>query len=75
MISNIFILPNIVNKMYPFQQGTRGRNRGQSGWENSLRQRPVQRITFQAGDPYYISKRKRDEWLAKWKKEVSSFYE
>lgn len=51
------------------EQGTRGRNRGQSGWENSLRQRPVQRITFQAGDPYYISKRKRDEWLAKWKKE------
>ncbi|XP_055491424.1 DNA (cytosine-5)-methyltransferase 3A isoform X9 [Leucoraja erinacea] len=52
------------------EQGTRGRNRGQSGWENSLRQRPVQRITFQAGDPYYISKRKRDEWLAKWKKEA-----
>ncbi|XP_069742620.1 DNA (cytosine-5)-methyltransferase 3A isoform X4 [Narcine bancroftii] len=50
-------------------EGTRGRHRGQSGWENSLRQRPVQRITFQAGDPYYISKRKRDEWLAKWKKE------
>ncbi|XP_032877348.1 DNA (cytosine-5)-methyltransferase 3A isoform X6 [Amblyraja radiata] len=51
------------------EQGIRGRNRGQSGWENSLRQRPSQRITFQAGDPYYISKRKRDEWLAKWKKE------
>ncbi|XP_069742625.1 DNA (cytosine-5)-methyltransferase 3A isoform X9 [Narcine bancroftii] len=51
-------------------EGTRGRHRGQSGWENSLRQRPVQRITFQAGDPYYISKRKRDEWLAKWKKEA-----
>ncbi|XP_072107469.1 DNA (cytosine-5)-methyltransferase 3A isoform X7 [Mobula birostris] len=50
-------------------EGARGRHRGQSGWENSLRQRPVQRITFQAGDPYYISKRKRDEWLAKWKKE------
>ncbi|XP_032877353.1 DNA (cytosine-5)-methyltransferase 3A isoform X10 [Amblyraja radiata] len=52
------------------EQGIRGRNRGQSGWENSLRQRPSQRITFQAGDPYYISKRKRDEWLAKWKKEA-----
>ncbi|XP_072107471.1 DNA (cytosine-5)-methyltransferase 3A isoform X9 [Mobula birostris] len=51
-------------------EGARGRHRGQSGWENSLRQRPVQRITFQAGDPYYISKRKRDEWLAKWKKEA-----
>ncbi|XP_078069151.1 DNA (cytosine-5-)-methyltransferase 3 alpha a isoform X5 [Mustelus asterias] len=50
-------------------EGTRGRRRGQSGWESSLRQRPMQRITFQAGDPYYISKRKRDEWLAKWKKE------
>ncbi|XP_041044668.1 DNA (cytosine-5)-methyltransferase 3A isoform X3 [Carcharodon carcharias] len=50
-------------------EGTRGRRRGQSGWESSLRPRPMQRITFQAGDPYYISKRKRDEWLAKWKKE------
>eukprot|EP00062_Callorhinchus_milii_P015058 gi/632964902/ref/XP_007898625.1/ PREDICTED: DNA (cytosine-5)-methyltransferase 3A isoform X1 [Callorhinchus milii] len=50
-------------------EGTRGRLRGQSGWESSLRQRPMQRMTFQAGDPYYISKRKRDEWLAKWKKE------
>lgn len=28
------------------------------------------RLTFQAGDPYYISKRKRDEWLARWKREV-----
>uniref|UniRef100_UPI00398E6019 DNA (cytosine-5)-methyltransferase 3A isoform X2 n=1 Tax=Pristiophorus japonicus TaxID=55135 RepID=UPI00398E6019 len=56
-------------------EGTRGRRRGQSGWESSLRQRPMQRITFQAGDPYYISKRKRDEWLAKWKKEsLTSMY-
>ncbi|XP_059501650.1 DNA (cytosine-5)-methyltransferase 3A isoform X3 [Stegostoma tigrinum] len=56
-------------------EGTRGRRRGQSGWENSLRQRPMPRITFQAGDPYYISKRKRDEWLAKWKKEsLTSMY-
>lgn len=30
------------------------------------------RITFQAGDPYYISKRTREEWLAKWKMEVST---
>ena len=40
------------------------------GWESSLRQRPMPRLTFQAGDPYYISKRKRDEWLARWKREV-----
>ncbi|XP_066563050.1 DNA (cytosine-5)-methyltransferase 3A isoform X4 [Amia ocellicauda] len=51
------------------EQGTRARLRGGLGWETSLRQRPMQRITFQAGDPYYISKRKRDEWLAKWKME------
>lgn len=30
------------------------------------------RVTFQAGDPYYISKRTREEWLAKWKMEVST---
>lgn len=30
------------------------------------------RVTFQAGDPYYISKRTREEWLAKWKMEVSN---
>lgn len=42
------------------------------GWESSLRQRPMPRLTFQAGDPYYISKRKRDEWLARWKREVRS---
>uniref|UniRef100_A0A8C4NTP4 DNA (cytosine-5-)-methyltransferase n=1 Tax=Dicentrarchus labrax TaxID=13489 RepID=A0A8C4NTP4_DICLA len=35
-----------------------------------LRQRPEPRITFQAGDPYYISKRTREEWLAKWKMEA-----
>ncbi|KAM8913284.1 DNA (cytosine-5)-methyltransferase 3A isoform 2-T2 [Spinachia spinachia] len=40
------------------------------GWEISLRQRPMPRITFQAGDPYYISKRTREEWLAKWKMEA-----
>ncbi|NXB43673.1 DNM3A methyltransferase, partial [Leucopsar rothschildi] len=51
-------------------QGSRGRLRGGLGWESSLRQRPMQRHTFQAGDPYYISKRKRDEWLARWKREV-----
>jgi len=31
----------------------------------------VPRVTFQAGDPCYISKRTREEWLAKWKIEVS----
>uniref|UniRef100_A0A8C8AE74 DNA (cytosine-5-)-methyltransferase n=1 Tax=Otus sunia TaxID=257818 RepID=A0A8C8AE74_9STRI len=51
-------------------EGSRGRLRGGLGWESSLRQRPMQRHTFQAGDPYYISKRKRDEWLARWKREV-----
>uniref|UniRef100_A0A671L3J2 DNA (cytosine-5-)-methyltransferase n=1 Tax=Sinocyclocheilus anshuiensis TaxID=1608454 RepID=A0A671L3J2_9TELE len=42
------------------------------GWEVSLRQRPMPRVTFQAGDPYYISKRTREELLAKWKLEVST---
>ncbi|KAG7229228.1 hypothetical protein INR49_013020 [Caranx melampygus] len=50
-------------------EGGRGRLRGGVGWEISLRQRPMPRITFQAGDPYYISKRTREEWLAKWKME------
>uniref|UniRef100_A0A8D0D041 DNA (cytosine-5-)-methyltransferase n=1 Tax=Sander lucioperca TaxID=283035 RepID=A0A8D0D041_SANLU len=49
-----------------------GRGRRGVGWEISLRQRPMPRITFQAGDPYYISKRTREEWLAKWKMEVST---
>ncbi|XP_035277979.1 DNA (cytosine-5)-methyltransferase 3A isoform X3 [Anguilla anguilla] len=52
------------------EQGDRARQRGGVGWEISLRQRPMPRVTFQAGDPYYISKRKRDEWLAKWKMEA-----
>ncbi|XP_018587604.1 DNA (cytosine-5)-methyltransferase 3A isoform X2 [Scleropages formosus] len=51
-------------------EGVRGRVRGDLGWEISLRQRPVPRVTFQAGDPYYISKRTRDEWLARWKMEA-----
>lgn len=54
------------------KQGDRGRLRGGVGGEISLRQRPEPRITFQAGDPYYISKRTREEWLAKWKMEVSA---
>uniref|UniRef100_A0A8C9R5D8 DNA (cytosine-5-)-methyltransferase n=1 Tax=Scleropages formosus TaxID=113540 RepID=A0A8C9R5D8_SCLFO len=51
-------------------EGDRTKHRGGLGGEMSLRQRPMPRITYQAGDPYYISKRKRDEWLAKWKMEA-----
>ncbi|XP_046903087.1 DNA (cytosine-5)-methyltransferase 3A-like isoform X2 [Hypomesus transpacificus] len=51
-------------------EGDRGRLRRGEGREVSLRQRPVPRVTFQAGDPYYISKRTREEWLAKWKMEA-----
>lgn len=51
-------------------EGGRGRMRGGVGWEISLRQRPMPRVTFQAGDPYYISKRTREEWLTKWKMEA-----
>ncbi|XP_028821457.1 DNA (cytosine-5)-methyltransferase 3A-like isoform X5 [Denticeps clupeoides] len=40
-----------------------GRARG------GLRRRPVPRVTFQAGEPFYISKREREE-LAKWKMEA-----
>uniref|UniRef100_A0A8C9YKE5 DNA (cytosine-5-)-methyltransferase n=1 Tax=Sander lucioperca TaxID=283035 RepID=A0A8C9YKE5_SANLU len=36
-----------------------------------LRRRPVPRVTFQAGDPYYISRRQREEWLSRWKMEQS----
>nr|XP_060610770.1 DNA (cytosine-5)-methyltransferase 3A [Anolis sagrei ordinatus] len=51
-------------------EGSRGRLRGGLGCESNLRPRPMPRLTFQAGDPYYISKRKRDEWLARWKREA-----
>ncbi|XP_030201738.1 DNA (cytosine-5-)-methyltransferase 3 alpha a isoform X6 [Gadus morhua] len=44
----------------PKEQGEGGR----------LRRRPVPRVTFQAGDPYYISRRQRDEWLSRWKIEA-----
>ncbi|XP_063771028.1 DNA (cytosine-5)-methyltransferase 3A isoform X2 [Pseudophryne corroboree] len=54
----------------PKSEGYRSRLRGGLGWETGLRQRPVPRLPFQAGDPYYVSKRKRDEWLARWKKEA-----
>lgn len=75
-----FLVPTAALEPWPSasslflrRQGSRGRLRGGLGWESSLRQRPMQRHTFQAGDPYYISKRKRDEWLARWKREVRSW--
>ncbi|XP_026104010.1 LOW QUALITY PROTEIN: DNA (cytosine-5)-methyltransferase 3A-like, partial [Carassius auratus] len=46
-----------------------GRLRGRQGWDISLRRRPVPRETFQAGDPYHISRREKEELLARWKKE------
>lgn len=49
-----------------------GRLRGRQGWDISLRRRPVQRETFQAGDPYHISRREKEEWLARWRKEKKS---
>ncbi|XP_056336799.1 DNA (cytosine-5)-methyltransferase 3A-like [Danio aesculapii] len=45
------------------------RHRGRQGWDISLRRRPVQRETFQAGDPYHISRREKEELLAHWRKE------
>uniref|UniRef100_A0A8C3AZV9 DNA (cytosine-5-)-methyltransferase n=1 Tax=Cyclopterus lumpus TaxID=8103 RepID=A0A8C3AZV9_CYCLU len=30
----------------------------------------IPRVTFQAGDPYHISKRQREEWLSRWKMEA-----
>nr|XP_055042689.1 DNA (cytosine-5-)-methyltransferase 3 alpha a [Misgurnus anguillicaudatus] len=46
-----------------------GRQRGRQGWDINLRRRPVQRETFQAGDPYHISRKEKEEWLARWRKE------
>ncbi|KAM6954169.1 DNA (cytosine-5-)-methyltransferase 3 alpha a isoform 2-T2 [Aplochiton taeniatus] len=40
------------------------------GDSGRLRRRPVPRVTFQAGDPYYISRRQRDEWISRWKIEA-----
>ncbi|XP_055721337.1 DNA (cytosine-5)-methyltransferase 3A-like isoform X1 [Salvelinus fontinalis] len=51
-------------------QGVGGPGTGRLRGSVSLRQRPIPRVTFQAGDPYYISKRTREEWLAKWKMEA-----
>ncbi|XP_076872617.1 DNA (cytosine-5-)-methyltransferase 3 alpha a isoform X2 [Brachyhypopomus gauderio] len=49
--------------------GESSRLRSRQGWDISLRRRPVPRVTFQAGDPYHISKREREELLARWRKE------
>lgn len=68
----LFFFPFLFFPICPIKQGDRGRLRGGVGWEISLRQRPMPRVTFQAGDPYYISKRTREELLAKWKMEVST---
>ncbi|XP_058247647.1 DNA (cytosine-5-)-methyltransferase 3 alpha a isoform X2 [Hemibagrus wyckioides] len=50
-------------------EGDSGRMRTREGRDISLRRRPVPRITFQAGDPFHMSKREREEMLAQWKKE------
>ncbi|XP_077443354.1 DNA (cytosine-5)-methyltransferase 3A-like isoform X4 [Stigmatopora argus] len=40
------------------------------GETGRLRRKPVPRVTFQAGDPYYISRRQKEEWLSRWKMEA-----
>ncbi|XP_016889227.1 DNA (cytosine-5)-methyltransferase 3A-like isoform X8 [Cynoglossus semilaevis] len=55
------------NKDEPDDRNCDSPREGETG---RLRRRPVPRVTFQAGDPYYISRRQRDEWLSRWKMEV-----
>ncbi|XP_028996256.1 DNA (cytosine-5)-methyltransferase 3A-like isoform X3 [Betta splendens] len=55
------------NKDEPEDRNCDSPREGETG---RLRRRPVPRVTFQAGDPYYISKRQREEWLSRWKKEA-----
>ncbi|KAF5900341.1 dystrobrevin beta-like isoform X1, partial [Clarias magur] len=50
-------------------EGDSGRVRTREGRDISLRRRPVPRITFQAGDPFHMSKRETEELIARWKKE------
>ncbi|KAL7872544.1 hypothetical protein SRHO_G00075270 [Serrasalmus rhombeus] len=50
-------------------EGDSGRKRGRQGWDISLRRRPVPRITYQAGEPYRISRREMEEMLAHCRKE------
>ncbi|XP_016889228.1 DNA (cytosine-5)-methyltransferase 3A-like isoform X9 [Cynoglossus semilaevis] len=54
------------NKDEPDDRNCDSPREGETG---RLRRRPVPRVTFQAGDPYYISRRQRDEWLSRWKME------
>uniref|UniRef100_A0A6Q2XY10 DNA (cytosine-5-)-methyltransferase n=1 Tax=Esox lucius TaxID=8010 RepID=A0A6Q2XY10_ESOLU len=37
-----------------------------------LRRRPVPRVPFQAGDPFNISRRQREEWISHWNRETES---
>ncbi|CAG12940.1 unnamed protein product, partial [Tetraodon nigroviridis] len=55
------------NKDEPDDRNCDSPREGETG---RLRRRPVPRVTFQAGDPYYISRRQREEWLSRWKMEV-----
>ncbi|XP_029281818.1 DNA (cytosine-5)-methyltransferase 3A-like [Cottoperca gobio] len=55
------------NKDEPDDRNCDSPREGEAG---RLRRRPVPRVTFQAGDPYYISRRQREEWLSRWKMEV-----
>ncbi|XP_071225389.1 DNA (cytosine-5)-methyltransferase 3A-like isoform X3 [Salvelinus alpinus] len=42
------------------------------GEGSRLRRRPVPRETFQAGDPFYISRRQRDKWINRWSREAET---
>lgn len=55
-------------------QSEPGRFRTRQGRDISLRRRPVPRVTFQAGDPFHMSKKEREELFAQWKKEEVQFY-
>ncbi|XP_035764422.1 DNA (cytosine-5)-methyltransferase 3A-like [Neolamprologus brichardi] len=55
------------NKDEPDDRNCDSPREGETG---RLRRRPVPRVTFQAGDPYYISRRQREEWLSRWKMEA-----
>uniref|UniRef100_A0AAV2KAJ0 DNA (cytosine-5)-methyltransferase N-terminal domain-containing protein n=1 Tax=Knipowitschia caucasica TaxID=637954 RepID=A0AAV2KAJ0_KNICA len=35
-----------------------------------LRRRTTPRVPYQAGDPDYVSRRQKEEWLSRWKMEV-----
>ncbi|XP_049322933.1 DNA (cytosine-5)-methyltransferase 3A isoform X3 [Astyanax mexicanus] len=50
-------------------EGDSGPMRSCKGSDISLRRRPVPRITYQAGEPYHISKREMEEMLARCRKD------